>query len=94
MGYYIQTVGNLFKATNLEYTYNAQRIAAPSSFDQIPSDQALICVVENGIFDAAGLVYNENEFEAFNDPTDFRPRTWLLMNKETAHKLAGYEERE
>lgn len=38
----------------------------------------LVCVVENGIFDAAAYCYSEDEFRCFSDPKDDRPKTWLV----------------
>ncbi len=49
----------------------------------------LICVVENGIFDAAGYAFDEKEFEQFLYP-DGRKKTWLTHP--LAKKLSGYEE--
>ena len=46
----------------------------------------LVCVVENGPFDATGYCYNEKEFELFNDPRDHRPKIWLMHPQ--AEKLA------
>jgi len=46
----------------------------------------LVCVVENGLFDAAGYCYNEKEFTIFNDPTDYREKIWLVHPQ--AEKLA------
>jgi len=47
----------------------------------------LICVVDNGFFDAAAYCYSEEEFEAFNDPSDHRPKVWLVHPK--AKELAN-----
>jgi hypothetical protein len=47
----------------------------------------LICVVDNGLFEAAGYCYSEDEFRAFTDPTDHRPKVWLVHPK--AKELAG-----
>jgi hypothetical protein len=41
----------------------------------------LVCVVDNGFFEAAGYCYSESEFQAFNHPTDNRPKTWLVHPK-------------
>ncbi len=49
-----------------------EQIKQPDSF--IPN---LICVVDNGIFDAAGYCYNEGEFKVFSK-FDGRPKTWLI----------------
>ena len=92
MGYYIQTKGPLLKAMQLCTDHDAENIGRPSSFAEVPDGKALICVVQNGPFDAAALVHDEREFVEFSDPTDPRPKDWLIMDKELAHKLAGYEE--
>jgi len=47
----------------------------------------LVCVVDNGFFEAAGHAYNEAEMKAFSDPTDTRPKTWLVYPH--AEKLAS-----
>lgn len=39
-----------------------------------------VCLVENGLFRAAGVCYSQREFEAFSPrPSDTRPRTWFLV---------------
>jgi len=48
----------------------------------------LICVVENGPFDAAGFAYDEKEFNEFNNYRDGRPKRWLVHP--LAAKLSGY----
>ena len=47
----------------------------------------LICVVDNGLFEAAGFAYSEREYLAFKKP-DERKKTWLVHPK--AAVLAGY----
>lgn len=37
----------------------------------------MICVVENGMFEAAGYAFCEAEYEAFKRP-DGRPKIWLV----------------
>lgn len=48
----------------------------------------LICVCENGMFDAAGYCYSEDEFKAFTHP-DGRRKTFLVYPH--AKKVSGYE---
>jgi hypothetical protein len=50
----------------------ATRIARPSEFK--PN---LVCVVDNGYFQAAAYCYSQGEFDAFTEPSDLRPKTWL-----------------
>lgn len=92
MGYYINDgLGARNKAVDLIRLYRAEEIPLPIDMGVVPLGKALICVVENGLFDAAGLIYNEREFQAF-ERDDGRPRRWLLMERGKAHQLAGYRE--
>lgn len=113
MGYYInpdnEPKGKVQKLVDL---YDAVILPLqPEMFRDVPRDKALICVVDNGLFEAAGLCYCEKEFEVFRapdtlnrgsrdeggvtfidlNPTRQRPRTWLVMEKQLAYKLAGYD---
>ena len=46
----------------------ARQVAAPTTFPG--PNIALVCVVSNGAFEAAGFCYNEHEWRAFTDPAD------------------------
>ena len=41
--------------------------------------EGLVCVVDNGPFDAAGYCYDERELEHFKEERTGRPRKWLLV---------------
>ena len=49
----------------------------------------LICVVENGYFEAAAFVYSQAEYDEFATD-DGRPKVWLTHPK--AAELAGYNQ--
>jgi hypothetical protein len=95
MGLYIQT-GELFgKAEEIIKEHDAERLVAPpDSFEGIPEGKALIVVVENSCFDAAGFAHNPQEFRIMTDVGmhDSRPRTYLLMDRKLAEKLTNYKE--
>ena len=59
MGYYLQTESNLDKADALVAMYGAEIISKPRSFAEVPANKALICVVSNGIFEAAGYCFSQ-----------------------------------
>ena len=93
MGYYIETPSPVFKAEQLIKQHGAVRIPPPRGYDDIPHGQVPICVVQNGMFDAAGIAYNDNELEEFKANTyDRRPRTWLTLPREKVLELNSYVE--
>jgi hypothetical protein len=89
MGYYVQTPDSQNKAEQLHRLYGAELVLSPEEFD-FNGDYALICVVENGPFDAAGIAYDADERDSFNNPDDPRPKAWLKLPKETVIKLCPY----
>lgn len=90
MGYYIQTEYPRQKAFQIIKQHNAEAIPKPASFSDVPTDKALIVVVENALFDAAAHCYSERELEAFTYPDDRRPKTFLLMDLKKAQELSRF----
>lgn len=63
MGYYIQVPDNKGKAQQLVNLHAADLLPMrPEGFEDVPEDKALICVVDNGPFEAAGLVIDREDF--------------------------------
>lgn len=52
----------------------AQEIEQPQTFKE-----NLVCVVDNGYFEAAAYCFDKNEFKNFTQPEDFRPKRWLIL---------------
>jgi len=89
VGYYIEVPVSKGKAKQLEVIYGATALPeAPKTWQK---DPAIICVVDNGSFEAAGFCYSPQELEEFKRD-DGRPRTWLLLDYKLACKLTGYKE--
>jgi len=89
MGFYIETKGPVNKAAELVGLYGAKVVVVPPSrFEDIPSDMALISVVKNPGFEAAGLAYDDKELKRFTYRGDVRPKQWLYLKKEVAYSLA------
>jgi uncharacterized protein (DUF1330 family) len=94
MRYYIETGSSRNKAEYLISNHGAQRISEGRANELIGDDKkAVICVIDNGSFEAAAYIYNENEFIDFSDSRDMRLRKWLVMDKALAERLSGYEHR-
>jgi len=88
MGYYIDGPAK-GKAVFIKGKYGADIISTPAVFN-VPAGKALICVVDNGPFEAAAYCFNVREFKAFSDHADPRPKKWLLMDRSKAEELTGY----
>lgn len=91
MGYYIETPFPENKAEQiLLLDPEAKEIPEPTSFDSVPPDFAIICVVSNPRFDAAAYCYSPQELEEFKRP-DGRSKKWLMMPRQKAEELSGYK---
>ena len=90
MGFYLPgpTTG---KVDHLIATHGAERISRPpDAFHDIPLDKALICVVDTVTYETANFCFSATEMALLNDSTDFRRRTWLLMDLGKAEELSKY----
>lgn len=95
MGYYIQCRGAHGKAQEIMDSLGGIEISADEAEMIIREDigGAVICVVNNGPFEAAAYCYNLSEFRQFNRPDDDRRKTWLLVNDTAKVKqLTGYRD--
>jgi hypothetical protein len=90
MGYYIQGPAH-GKADMIVQEHGGRILAStPRSLSEVEDEEAIICVVDNGPFEAAGYAYSDDELRAFQEPSDFRPKTWVVMDKEKAEELSGF----
>jgi hypothetical protein len=89
MGYYIQGPAR-GKGEMLTSQHGAVAVPQPKSLAEVPEDKALICVIDNGPFEAAALIYSDRELQDFTRGDDWRPRQFFLMCKVKAHELCGY----
>jgi hypothetical protein len=58
------------------------------NWEDIPEDKVLVCLVDNGPFQAAGVAYNKREMEAFNLEGDPRSKIWYYVDREKARAIA------
>ena len=79
------------KVDHLIATYGAERISKPpKAFHDIPESKALICVVDTVTYETASYCFSAVEMTLLNDTTDFRRRTWLLMDRRKAEELSKF----
>lgn len=74
MGYYIEVPNPKGKAQQLAELHGATILPQrPEAFEDVAEGQALICVVDNGPFEAAGLCTSREDFTDFTTPDDLGP---------------------
>jgi hypothetical protein len=83
------------KVQYLVDTYQAVVLdRAPSDFDKISDHQAIICVIDTLQYEVASYAFSRQELSFLDDHSDFRKRTWLLMDKTKANQASGFGKRE
>lgn len=50
-----------------------------------------VCLIGNGSFTAAAILYDEGEIEAFTDSRDIRPKKYYLITKEKLLPISNLE---
>jgi hypothetical protein len=55
-------------------------VAIDHLFKDIPEDKLAVVLMDNGMFTAAGIAYNEREYNEFTAP-DGRPKWVFLVSK-------------
>jgi hypothetical protein len=91
MGYYLQTPGNHNKAAELALMHGGEVVTQEKAAEAMndPS-KGVICVVDNGAFEAAAFAYSQSEFDVFTRPEEMRPRTFAVIDRRIAEMETGY----
>ena len=87
MGLYVEPGYDKSKFVNeLIVTRRAQEFSPVISTDVLPStipnDQVIICLVNNGMFHALAVAFNDAEFKVFADPSDTRYKIFCVADKD------------
>lgn len=81
MGVYVNQI-DMTKEEWLE-SFGEKLAGPPISISERPGSLLPVCLVDNGLFTAAGVAYSEVELEVFAyRPGDTRPKTWFWAPKE------------
>lgn len=79
MGYYINELPNGQKLPSKGKVNKLLTIEGAELIDEPEEwEEDIVCVVDNGPFEAAAYAYNENELRVFSYP-DGRPKKWLKV---------------
>lgn len=90
MGFYIETGSPKNKASAIQTELDALPITVDEAEFFVKENMgAVICVVDNGPFEAAAYCHNLDEFRAFTLPSDPRPKTWLYVEDVAAAQAAA-----
>lgn len=92
MGFYIETGTAKGKADALIATEKAIEVGPLKSISECPDGMTLVVVMDNGLFEAAGVAFSDKEIGAFTGPGDNRPRRFLLMDSARVRELAHVPE--
>lgn len=94
MGFYINVPKDTNKAEQIIDMYGGKLLVAPPPFEEIPKDKALIAVVHNIGFEAAGFVFDKSEYDRMVLPTlqDTRTREFVLIDRKKAEELSGFND--
>lgn len=50
-----------------------------TAYEAARPDSRAVCLVDNGPFTAAGIIYDERELTAFTDSDDSRSKQWYVV---------------
>ena len=87
MGYYINPTDCAKEQWLRE---NATSITSSEDAAEKASETVVpVCLVDNGLFTAAAVIYSEAELNEFASLTDPRPKRWFLASVDLLKEVAG-----
>ncbi len=92
MGTYIETNSARGKTEFLANRGAKVLGEAPSSLDEVPPFEVLICVVDNGPFEASAVVESARDLVDFK-VDDGRAKTWLSLDRPMVDSILESERR-
>jgi len=95
MGYYIETGKSHNKLEDIMVKYKGERIPKPTITNWITYrdlGQAIICIVNNTVFEAAAFAFSPEELTVFTQADDLRYKCWLIIPWKDAVQATGFRE--
>jgi len=84
MGMYFQ--GDQFdKGQDLVLNHGARHVSKEYAASVVNDEKLVpVCVIDNGAFEEAALMFSQAEFDYCSRPQDTRPKRWYIMDREKA----------
>ncbi|MFB3432023.1 MAG: hypothetical protein ABL309_13985 [Phycisphaerales bacterium] len=93
MGYYVQTKKAFNKADDICDQHGGKRLSRQEAHEASKDEnRAVIVVMNNGPFEAAGFAYCHEEFHEFAD--DGRATAFVEIDRDKACELTGFAQAE
>ena len=70
---------------------HGELVDQPKAFDTVPEGMLPVCLVDNGIFSAAAVAFDADEFKSFTDKTDRRPKLWYQVETDALFEVSPLE---
>lgn len=89
MGIYINPASESKEAFLLR---EAETVTTLKDYSDVEPDKIQVVLVDNGFFTAAGVLYSQNEIQAFTSPTDNRPKQFFLIDRSKLSNVISLED--
>ena len=90
MGAYVNPPPGDENAKDLWLKENAKEVEL-MSWEDIPEDKSFLVRVDNVIFTAIGIAFDERELEAFTGDDESRPRKFYLADTDKVREVSDLE---
>ncbi len=81
MGYYVNHTSKGTISNNIRKHLNLVQDGAVIIDQPLEWCENLVCIVDNGMFEAVAYCKDQRDFDDFTDVDDYRRKTWLIWDK-------------
>jgi hypothetical protein len=86
MGFYVNPTNE-----EKEFFLDREGLEVPEAdWENIPKDSVPVILINNGMFSAAGIAYDEDEYEVFTNKEDRRPKKIFIVKKSKLKEIGCY----
>ena len=86
MGIYVNPVGEPKESWLANH---GELLLDPPKWEDVKEGSLPVCLVDNGPFKAAAVIYSKSELEEFSSPTDPRPKVWFMAKISDLEPVCG-----